>query len=269
MTHDDIKNKINILLQNINKDTYPEIWEILSYYTDFDDLTDWTYQITAEIFDSDQTNVLPENVSEFLIELYNELIQDGCFDAACDLGSLYYKGRFGKVDYTKAIEYYTLAANNGCRQAKENLGYCYYYGRDIDVDYEKAFHYFALGAFDGHINSLYKIGDMYRNGYYVERNPSEAYNIYTRCYETLTETNIPLVGADVMLRMGDCYFEGIGTDLDLDEAYKMYHNAEVLYYDRIMKGDYLIKGCYEKAIKRQDEIRAKRNEKIPNYEWVK
>lgn len=269
MTHDEIKNKINILLQNINKTIYPEIWETLNYYLDFDDLTDWEYQITAEIFDSDQTSALPEIVTEFLMDLYNELIKDGCFDAACDLGSLYYKGRFGKIDYTKAVEYYNLAAKNGCRQAQENLGYCYYYGRNVEVDYKKAFHYFALGAFDGHINSLYKIGDMYRNGYYVDKNPTEAYNIYKRCLETLTEEAIPLVGADVMLRMGDCCFEGIGTEVDLNEAYKMYYNAEVLYYDRLTKGDFLIKGCYEKVIKRQEEIRAQRNKEIPNYDWVK
>lgn len=110
----------------------------------------------------------------------------------------------------------------GDGQAQENLGYCYYYGRDMPVDYEKAFHYFALGAFDGHIRSLYKIGDMYRNGYYIPPNEAEAFCIYRRCEETMTEAALPLVGADVMMWLGDCYFSGIGTQVDDKKALEYY-----------------------------------------------
>lgn len=37
---------------------------------------------------------------------------------------------------------------------------------------------------------------------------------YRRCAETMTDEAAPLVGADVMMRLGDCYFEGIGTEKD-------------------------------------------------------
>lgn len=262
MTHDEIQNKIAFILEKLDKEKYPEIYEVMLQYLDYDDVDEWIYELTTDIYEADQTKRFPECVAEFLISLYNYLIKQHYYDAACDMGSLYYKGRFGKIDYKKAVGYYTLAADHGCRQAQENLGYCYYYGRDVEIDYKKAFHYFSLGAFDGHINSLYKIGDMYRNGYYVDKNPIEAFRIYKRCLDTLTEEAIPLVGADVMLRMGDSYFEGIGTEVDWNEAYHFYHNAEIMYYERLMNGDFMIGRCYEKAIQRQTQIRDKRNAEL-------
>lgn len=142
MTHDKIKSKIENLIETLDESQYPEIYQVMLQYAEYDDLDEWIYEITTDIFEADQTKQLPKTVTDFLISLYNYLIEQGCFDAACDIGSLYYKGRLGKVDYKKAVEYYTLAADNGNRQAQENLGYCYYYGRDIEVDYKKAFHYF-------------------------------------------------------------------------------------------------------------------------------
>ena len=156
----------------------------------------------------------------------------------------------------------------GSRQAQENLGYCYYYGRSIDKDYEKAFHYFALGAFDGHLRSLYKIGDMYRNGYYVEKSEIEAFRIYRHCADTLTEQAVPLVGADIMMRLGDCYYEGIGTDVDYKLALRYYQQAENMFVERLEEGDFLIKGCYEKVVNRQTEVRKAMQNKLPAFEWT-
>lgn len=266
MTHDEIQRKIGYILEKLNKEEYPELYDVMLQYANYEDVDEWMYELTTDIYDADQTKKFPVCVSEFLISIYNYLIEQQNYDVACDMGSLYYKGRFGKIDYKKAVEYYTLAADNGCRQAQENLGYCYYYGRDVEIDYKKAFHYFSLGAFDGHINSLYKIGDMYRNGYYVDKNPIEAFRIYKRCLETLTEEAIPLVGADVMLRMGDSYFEGIGVEIDWNEAYHFYRNAEVMYYERLMNGDFMIRKCYEKSIHRQSQIKDKRNAELPTNE---
>ena len=167
------------------------------------------------------------------------------------------------------VEYYTIAAEGGCRQAQENLGYCFYYGRDMPVDYKKAFHYFALGAFDGHLCSLYKIGDMYRNGYYVDKNEVEAFRIYMHCAQGLNEDNIHLVGADIMMRLGDCFFKGIGTEVDNKQALKYYQLAEQMYYERLESGDFLIKNCYKHVLKNQEEARQKLNDVLSGYEWTK
>lgn len=197
---------------------------------------------------------MPECVSKFLLKVYDEEIANGNADAACDIGSLYYTGRAGEQNYVKALEYYTIAADGGCRQAQENLGYCYYYGRGTKVNHEKAFHYFALEAFDGHICSLYKIGDMYRNGYYVKKNEHEAYRIYKRCLETMTDQALPFAGANVVMRIADCYYEGIGTGIDYELALEYYKRAERLFYKRLQDGDFMIKGSYEKVVLRQTEV---------------
>ena len=225
-------------------------------------------EIADKIYNADAKKQLPPSVANFLIEYYTDEIEAGDYDAACDLGSLCYSGRIGRKDYKQAVEYYTLAADNGCRQAQENLGYCYYYGRDVAVDYEKAFHYFALGAFDGHLRSLYKIGDMYRNGYYVKKDPREAFYIYNRCVETMTDEAIPEVGADVFMRMGDCFSQAIGVDADLQIALMFYQRAEQLFYKRLKEGDYMIKGCYDHSVKAQEEIRKKLQGELPGYDWV-
>ncbi len=266
---DELKQALIKIIETLSSDDYPELHSLLTYYIENDEAYENLYDIATDIFNADQTKVLPPNVSDFVISIYEKMIAEGSYDAACDLGSLYYKGRFGKVDYKKAVYYYTIAADKGSRQAQENLGYCYYYGRDVEVDYKKAFHYFALGSFDGHLNSLYKIGDMYRNGYYVEKNEMEAFRIYAHCFNTLTQEALSLIGADVMLRMGDCYYEGIGVEIDWDQAFDFYYHAESMYYERLQGGDYLIAGNYKKAITRQEEIRQKRNENLPDFNWVK
>lgn len=271
MTDEKIFEKLSHILKEISEEEYPQI--VSTICANIDEETGYVYStayyIATELHEADNTKQMPKCVVDFVMAAYEEELAEGNADAACDIGSLYYTGRCGEQSYTKALEYYTISAKGGCRQAQENLGYCYYYGRDTAVDYEKAFHYFALGAFDGHLRSLYKIGDMYRNGYYVEQNLKEAFYIYRRCAEDMSEMVIPQVGADVMMRMGDCYFEGIGVEVNYMHAMEYYQKAERMFFERLEEGDFLIKGCYDKVIKRQAEARQKMQEQLPGFEWVK
>ena len=270
MTDERIAQLLNRILSETSEEEYPEIHCHIHANFDPEDgvVYDEAFVIAGQIHDADGTKQLPKCVSDFLFEAYEDALNNGNPDAACDIGSLYYTGRTGEQSYAKALEYYAIGAKGGSRQAQENLGYCYYYGRDTAVDYEKAFHYFALGAFDGHIRSLYKIGDMYRNGYYVERNEKEAFYIYRRCADTMTDAGVPLVGADVMMRLGDCYYEGIGTEIDYKMALKYYQLSEQMFFDRLEEGDFLIKSCYEKVIRRQAEVRQKLELELPAFDWI-
>jgi len=258
------------ILDTVSEEEYPEIVCHVCAYIDEDEETIYedTIIIAQEMHEADGAKQFPKCVADFMIEAYTDAMNEGNADAACDLGSLYYTGRAGEQNYAKAVEYYTVGAQRGSRQAQENLGYCYYYGRSVEKDYKKAFHYFALGAFDGHLRSLYKIGDMYRNGYYVEKNEVEAYRIYRACAESMTDQAAPLVGADVMMRLGDCYYEGIGTEIDYKLALKYYQHAENLFITRLEEGDFLIKGCYEKAVARQTEVRKAMQKDLPAFEWT-
>lgn len=270
MTEQEAYMALNEILNSIDADEYPEAYSIIFADIIEDAQTTYStpYSLACELHEADSTKLLPKCVADFIMKAYEDELANGDVDAACNIGALYYSGRCGEQSYTKALRYYTIAADGGCQQAQENLGYCYYYGRDTEVDYEKAFHYFALGAFDGHIRSLYKIGDMYRNGYYVAKNEREAFRIYRHCLETMSDEDEAYVGADIMMRIGDCYFEGIGTKVAYDLALDYYQKAERMFYDRLQEGDFLIKGCYKKVIARQEQSRKNLQESLPSYDWT-
>lgn len=270
MTNEELYDTLSQIRSELSEEEYPEICGILQDCLAVDDkivFEDEEY-IADQLMDADCSKQLPASVAHFLMSSYHEALKNGNADAACNIGALYYTGRTGEQSYEKAVQYYTIAAEGGCRQAQENLGYCYYYGRNVAVDYEKAFHFFALGAFDGHLRSLYKIGDMYRNGYYVSKNEKEAFRIYDRCVQTMTTAARPVVGADIMMRMGDCYFSGIGTEVDYKEALNYYQQAEQLFFERLESGDFLIRNCYQHVVQRQAEARSKLEATLPSYDWV-
>lgn len=263
MTEKSLFARLRDLLERTNAEEYPEICAVLR--ESMDDSDD-AYEVALRLHDADATKRLPDGVARFLLETYAAETEKGNADAACNLGALYYTGRAGEQSYAKAIHYYKIAADGGCRQAQENLGYCYYYGRDTAVDYEQAFRYFALGAFRGEICPLYKIGDMYRNGYFVARDERQAFVLYRRCEERMMETDD--LRAEVMLRLGDCFFEGIGTERNDRAALYYYQQAERLFYDRVTDGEYLLRASYEKSISRQSELRRRLAEALPDFDWT-
>lgn len=270
MTEKYLYDKLIEILDTLDKGEYPEIASIIEFNISQEGkVFKSAFDIASRLHDADNTQILPKEVASLLIEIYLEEIDKENVGAMTDLGSLYYTGRCGELDYKKAVHYYTMADKLGERQATENLGYCYYYGRTGEVDYKKAFHYFVKGALDGHLNSLYKIGDMYKNGYYVEKDEKQAFYIYSHCYNQMTEISAQIVGGDISMRLGDVYYYGIGTQINLHLALKFYQESEQFFYVRINNGDYYAKKGLEDVIQKQNEIRALLMDDLPGYEWRK
>lgn len=263
-----LKEKVQAIIEKIDEETYPEIHDYLTELLEDSVYEDTAYEVSAVIYNCDKKEVLPKEVADLLIAIYEDELKENNHDAICDYGSLYYTGRIGEQNYEKAVYYYTMAAKIGNRQAQENLGYCYYYGRTGIVDYEKAFHYFVKGALDNHLISLYKIGDMYKNGYYVEKDENEAFCIYKHCFDGLNEINTPIAGADIYIRMADCYFNGTGTKRNPAIALEYYQIAERLYWVRLKDGDFLIKKQYERSIEMQAKAREEMKKDLPGFTWV-
>jgi TPR repeat protein len=231
---------------------YPETAAFfeLNNIEDFSD-----FELATALVKCDKTMDMPKELFDFVVGLYESAIEEGNDFAMNDLGALYYNGRGGEQNFERAVYYYEMAAKNGNRQAQENLGYCYYYGRSVDVDYKKAFHYFALGAFDGHLVSLYKIGDMYMNGYYVEYNPAEAFPIYERCIEMMTDEAAPTVAGPVFLRLGNAFLYGNGTEENAKSALVCFQKAELFLYDMVASGEWMYNNCLKDAIEGQNKAR--------------
>ncbi len=243
-----------------------DVMEEIDYY-DFDEVRE---NLTMELHEADGAYPMHPEVAKLLIDIYEDGIEKGNADAMCDLGSLYYTGRAEEQSYEKAAHYYDMADKAGNRQATENLGYIYYYGRIGEKDYEKAFKYFVKGALDAHLRSLYKVGDFYKNGYYVEKDPKEAFHIYEHCAGMLSDESVPLVGADIYMRLGDCFFDGFGVEKDLFIAQRFMSMAENLFYKRLVEGDFYQKRNLEHVLEVLDKIRKEMKEEVlPDLSWAK
>ena len=261
---------IEDVFENLDKDRYPETYYYLENWLETDErFRDGAETVCYTIAEADKPEPWTDEIIQFMEKILLAEIADGNDDAMNTLGAFYYDGRRGfEQSFTIAMKYYNMAAANGNRQAQENLGYCYYYGRDGEVDYEKAFHYFALGAFDGHLISLYKIGDMYYNGYYVKKNLKEAFVIYERCIENMTEEAESYVAGPVLLRLGNMYLNGEGTEKNTRTALACYQSAERFLYSMVVDdGNYMYKKSLKQAIEGQEKARAEMAKIMDGKEW--
>ena len=270
----EVLSLIQSVLTKISLEEFPEVCEYLSSLQKKNGLRSGDdslspYEIANAILTMDKPSRFSGCLIDLITGLFEMEIEDGNADAMNDLGALYYDGNRGfEQSFEKAVRYYKMAAENGSRQAQENLGYCYYYGRDGEPDYEKAFHYFALGAFDGHLISLYKIGDMYLNGLYVAKNEKEAFFIFMRCIETMTEEAEGRVAGPVYLRLGRMFLGGIGVQQNLRNALICFQKAEAFLYDMVISGDVMYRKSLNAAVKGQEETRENLAEKLPDDSWV-
>mgnify|MGYP003816920757 CR=1 FL=1 len=204
--------------------------------------------------------------------IVKKVLEDGAKmpDYALELGSLYYKGVLDGQDFAKAVKYYRMAAAAGSETAAENLGYCYRYGRSVPTDYEKAYQYFAQGAMLGRPVSLANIGDMYRHGCYVAHDDRLAFKMYARAYDLADRADPDgIIDPGVCRRMGDAYYEGIGTAVDLHEALAFYQQAEQAYYYDIQDGDFFVCASLSDVISRISDIRKQLSALLPDFSWTK
>ncbi len=243
---------LHTILETICEDDYPATAEAIRDGFDFEAEP---AEIARMLMDADPGMPKPRCVSDYLLFVLGHEAENGSADAMNDLGVLYYDGRSGEQSYEKAVQWYRKAAEHGSMVALENLGYCYYYGRSIPVDDEQAFLCFGKCALAGMHNSLYKLADMYRYGRFVAKDERLAWLLYRRTLEELYESEYPLIGADVFRRMGDCLFEGIGTEADPEQALEMYQNAERWFYVKLKNGDPFARTGLEHVLARQDECR--------------
>lgn len=215
-------------------------------------------ELAGKLLSLDGTGPLAEEELEFLRDLYEDGIHAGDPDAMNNLGTLYYEGSRGfEQNYRKAAFYYGMGADSGSRKARENLGYCYYYGRTGEPDYEKAYLCFAPGAMEGLPVSLYKAGDMYRNGYYVKQSAEEAFRLYNRALEMLTDETAPEAAGPVYLRLGKVFLAGEGVQENAKTALICFQKAELFLFDMVSSGNTLYRESLREAVKGQADARRK------------
>ena len=97
---------------------------------------------------------------------------------------------------------------------------------------------------------------MYLNGYYVEKNEREAFEIYMRCLDTMTDEAAPKVAGPVYIYwLGKMLLRGLGTEKKLESALICYQKAESYLFSMVTDGDSMYRNSLMAAIKGQEEVR--------------
>ena len=118
-------------------------------------------------------------------------------------------------------------------QYANTLGYIYYYGRCNGgvPEYEKAFYWFSIGAAGGIYESRYKIADMVKDGKGCHKDREIAAHIIWDLYNENLERFCRGWGrtkfADIALRVGGLYRDGVNCRIDACEAYRYFLMAKL------------------------------------------
>ncbi len=100
----------------------------------------------------------------------------------------------------------------------------YYSNRLGRPDYKKAYRFFSFAAENGMIEATYKLFDMFRNGHGVKKDLRRAWKIISNLHSVIGEDEIKY--PDVALRMGYCFRDGIGIEVDLESAREYFIRAK-------------------------------------------
>ena len=138
------------------------------------------------------------------------------------------------------------------------LGYIYYYGRcnGGKPEYEKAFYWFSIGAAGGVYESRYKIADMIKDGKGCHKDHEIASHVIWDLYNENLEHFCRGTGhskfADVALRMGNLFRDGVDCHTSFDDAYRYYLMAKLAIRLRRqccdMYGDESVEKAIDEAI---------------------
>lgn len=272
-----MNSKVNLvisfaeMLQNIVRETkdtdYKQTFDIAVKALSSEDEGTTIFDVAYALHNSDAEKTMPSSVFEYLKTVYQIGIDEGNPVCMNNMGSLYYTGRCGIQSYKKSREYYEMAVKTGYPLPAENLGYVYYYGRETDVDYEKAYKYFTMAALQGQVEALYKVGDMYRYGYYVDKSPAIAFNLYNKAFNEANNMDDCDCFGNILKRMGDAFYEGIGVDKSYTCALMFYQRAEQHFYTQIMGGDIYAQKDLDYVLKFQTKLRKLIAKQLPPLEW--
>lgn len=193
---------------------------------------------------------------EKAIPIFEALASKGNAKAQCMLG-YYYKSELGGLeeDIDEALKWYEKSALQGNGEAMNALGEIYFDEETHLYDTEKAIYWFEKAIERGWFEGYLSLGECYKDGKGVEQDYQQAYDLYMKAldivndedrgfvyytigqlfYETkqYTEALSYLLKADEMgdvyldlhFIIGQCYFHGLGTDVNYQKAVKYFNKA--------------------------------------------
>ena len=174
-----------------------------------------------------------EEIREYYARILDLCLERGTQKDIAEYVYAYYGGNeLVPCDWRKAEQallkvYDPVWEPDGAEWAANSLGYIYASNRLGEPDYQKAMKCFAWAAEGGYIEAAYKLSDGYRLGWTGEKDPQKAWEILSRLYKKTNKKKIAYGKyADICLRMGYCYRDGIGVKPDREKALDFFLKAQ-------------------------------------------
>lgn len=199
------------------------------------ELPDWAKPEMLKFLDKyAKDNAVTDEMRSYYQRLLDEVYAIGDKGGIKQYAYAYYGGNaFVPCDWHKAEQALLKLFNpdvdphKGDIYAANSLGYIYGSKRLGNPDYAKAFLCFQYGADNFLIESTYKLSDMYRLGLGVKQNSVKAWELISKLYSTVKGHQAANNKyADIVLRMGYCYRDGIWVRADKRRAYEFFMEAQ-------------------------------------------
>ena len=157
------------------------------------------------------------------LTLLQEAWQLGVVDAGHILFKVYFYGHGVRVNHPLALVYLEASAEKGYIRSQKNLAYAYRGNSQgpqprgiVELDIEKARYWFTKAAEQGDAESATQLAQIYYKGLGVPKDDKVAFEWLKRA------ENMPFEGRMSHSGLAMCYEQGIGTEVDLVQAYKYY-----------------------------------------------
>ena len=134
----------------------------------------------------------------------------------------YYLGNGTEPDVEKYKKWVHMAADAGYVAAQESIGHDYWVGENCEQNIDLARKWFEKAVVGGSLRALAYLGTLYVSGdIIVEDGKEKAFLFYKRA----------AVGGYIssFVALANCYFDGIGTKINYEEAARWYLKATEIY----------------------------------------
>jgi len=167
-----------------------------------------------------------KNINKYIV-LLESLGNSGYNDAYNKLGQYY----SSKGNLVAANKYYLELANNGVFEGMLRLGDMSFIGEGCPQSFEKAYYYFDKASLLGSMEAKYKIAMMYIRGNYFEVNEAFGLHLLEYCFNEIKESffkdldDDKYLLADIAYDLGNCHYDGIGTEVNYTLASFLFYIA--------------------------------------------
>lgn len=168
-----------------------------------------------------------------------------------DAEEQYLVGKYCIVaEWEKAFQMFSLAAEQNHEEALLELGHCYYYGQGTEINLNKAAHCYERINKLPCVEALFNLGMINMTALKKGHVPEDQKDLTAKkmfyCFSQATKKGHP----EAQLILGSMYFDGMGTERNIDEALKHYAPKAIQGIDfaQFHYAECLIeKGNYESA----------------------